>query len=73
MGFIFFIMGFAGGLAWGIRELRRLRTRYLLIGQDCRELISDNARLRHQNRQLSRRNEIEITEDELAELARRNS
>lgn len=73
MGALYFLIGLASGVYLMYRELRKLRARYLRIGEDCRDLISDNARLRYQNRQLARRNDIEITDDELAELARRNS
>lgn len=71
----YFLIGFLGFIsgAWFVtREYRRLRARYLQIGEDCRALISDNAALRRQNRELQRK-ESEITAEELAELARRNS
>ena len=71
--FLIGILGFIGGAWFVMREYRRLRARYLRIGEDCRDLIADNARLRYQNRQLARQNDLEITEDDLAELARRNS
>lgn len=74
--FLIGILGFIGGAWFVARDYRRLRARYLRIGEDCRDLISDNARLRYQNRKLERfvrRSETEITDDELAELARRNS
>lgn len=71
MSAFYFLIGLAGGIYLGWREVRRLRARYLRIGEDCRELIADNARLRHQNRRLQR--DVGITDAELAELARRNS
>lgn len=71
--FLIGILGFIGGAWFVAREYNRLRARYLRIGEDCRDLISDNAQLRYQVRQLARRNDLEITDDELAELARRNS
>lgn len=71
--FLIGILGFIGGAWFVARDYRRLRARYLRIGEDCRDLISDNAQLRYQIRAIQRRSDIEITDDELAELVRRNS